>query len=102
MSVVCSISSCVGDDPCPARMQLCATLQRFFKFTEFRPGQLEASLAVLHHKDVFVRMATGSGKSLCMFLPPLATNDHSMGVIISPLNVLMDQQVCSLQNKIVI
>ena len=72
--------------------QLCGS---FFKFAEFRPGQLEATLAVLHNKDVFVRMATGSGKSLCMFLPPLAANDNSMGVIISPLNALMDQRVCS-------
>ena len=98
MSVVCSISGCVGNDQCPARIQLYTTLRRFFKFAEFRPGQLEATLAVLHCKDVFVRMATGSGKSLCMFLPPLATCDDSMGLVISPLNALMDQQVCSLYN----
>ena len=54
----------------------------FFKFAELRPGQLEATLAVLHNKDVFVRMATGVGKSLCMFLPPLAANDNSMGLIV--------------------
>ena len=59
-----------------------------------RKGQFEATLAVMHHKDVFVRMATGSGKSLCMFLPPLATKDDSMGLITSPLNALMDQQAC--------
>jgi ATP-dependent helicase YprA (DUF1998 family) len=42
---------------------------------------------------VFVRMATGSGKSLCMFLVPLAVSDSGMGIVISPLNALMDQQV---------
>lgn len=96
MSALCSISGCVGDGQCPARIQLYTTLRRFFKFAEFKPGQLEATMAVLHRKDVFVRMATGSGKSLCMFLPPLATRDDSMGMVISPLNALMDQQACSL------
>ena len=61
-----------------------ATLQ---KYSSFHPGLL---MAVLHRQDVFVRMATGSGKSLCMFLPPLC---KSMGAIISPLNALMEQQV---------
>ena len=102
MSVVCSISSCVGNGQCPARIKLYATLRRFFKFAEFRPGQLEAALAVLHRKDVFVHMATGSGKSLCIFLPPLATNDDSMGLVITPLNALMDQQVCLLCKNIVL
>ena len=103
MNVVCLISGCVGDDQCPARRQLYATLRRFFKFVEFRPRprQFEVTLTALHYKDVFVRMATGSGKSLCMFLPPLATSDDSMGLVISPLNALMDQQVCSLHKKIV-
>ena len=41
----------------------------------------------------FFRMATGSGKSLCMFLPPLCVGESDMGVIISPLKGLMDQQV---------
>ena len=38
-------------------------------------------------------MATGSGKSLCMFLGPLAISEKAIGVVISPLKVLMDQQV---------
>ena len=52
-------------------------------------------MALLHGNDVFVRMATGAGKSLCMFLAPLAVSECAMGVIISPLNGLMDQQVHS-------
>ena len=44
-------------------------------------------------KDVFVRMATGSGKSLCMFLVPLGLSESAMGLVISPLNALMEQQV---------
>ena len=68
------------------------TVQRF-QVSEFRPGQLESTLPALHGQDVFVRMATGSGKSLCMFLVPLTIDDRAMGVVISPLNALMDQQV---------
>lgn len=58
----------------------------------FLPGLL----ALLHGRDVFVRMATGSGKSLCMFLAPLALAESAIGVVISPLNALMEQQVCRL------
>lgn len=34
-----------------------------------------------------------SGKSLCMFLAPLAIGESTVGVIISALKALMDQQV---------
>ena len=86
---------CCGNasNQCTARMQLHSALVKYFKFDDFSEGQLEAMIPVMHGRDVFVRMATGSGKSLCMFLPPLAASDVSIGVIISPLNALMDQQV---------
>ena len=51
------------------------------------------------HQDHFHVLETlpvhicGSGKSICMYLPPLAYSDVGMGVVISPLNALMDQQV---------
>ena len=95
---------CCSDasDQCTARMRLHSALRTYFKFDDFREGQLEAMLPIMHHKDVFVRMATGSGKSVCMFLPPLAISNHAMGVIISPLNALMDQQVFSLYHSTVL
>ena len=34
-------------------------------------------------------MATGAGKSLCLFLVPLAIGDPAMGIMISPLTALM-------------
>lgn len=95
LKAICGSSGCCGVR-CQARILLETTLQKWFKFTGFRPGQVEAMLPVLHCKDAFVRMATGSGKSLCMFLPPLAVSNSSMAVIISPLNALMDQQVSSM------
>ena len=49
--------------------KLNCALQKYYKHTEFRPGQLESMLPVVHGKDVFVRLATGSGKSLHIFGP---------------------------------
>ena len=92
--VVCGIRGC-SEVGCTARCQSEAVLRQYFSFPSFRPGQLEAILPVLHNKDVFVRMATGSGKTLCMFVPVLAVKE-GMGVIVSPLNGLMDQQVRNL------
>ena len=89
------IHSCHGGSTCVCPMKLQEALQKYFTFSSFRPGQMEAALSVLHGQDVFVRMATGSGKSLCMFLGPLSKSDVAMGVIISPLNGLMQQQVWS-------
>ena len=76
---------------CLARLK--ATMQSHFGYSDFRPGQLEALLPVVHGRDVFVRMPTGGGKTLCMFLPPLAMSPTATGLIISPLVALIDQQV---------
>ena len=78
---------------CRAKSALTETLQGYFKHKDFRPCQLAATLATTHGRDVFVRMATGAGKSLCLFLGPLAVSDSAMGIIISPLIGLMDEQV---------
>lgn len=40
-------------------------------------------------------MATGGGKSLCMYLASLASSTSAVGVVISPLVGLMDEQVTS-------
>lgn len=50
-------------------------------------------MPLVHGRDVFTRMATGAGKSLCMYLAPLALGESAVGVVISPLNALMEQQV---------
>ena len=92
LKAICDGSGCSGVH-CPARILLENTLQKYFKFAGFRPGQLDAMLPLLHCKDVFVRMATGSGKSLCMFLPPIAVSNKSMAVIVSPLNALGEQNL---------
>ena len=59
----------------------------------FRCGQLEAILPVLHGKDAFVRMATGTGKSLRGFSVPLTLSDGSVAVIVGPFNERMHKHV---------
>ena len=81
---------------CPAVSPLHATLENVFGHTGFRAGQLQASVAAMHGHDVFVQMSTGGGKTLCMFLPTLSVSATSIGVVISPLNAIMDEQVYSL------
>ena len=81
-------------DECVVRCQVEQILQKYFGFSSFKPGQLEAVLAILHGHDVFVRIATGGGKSICMFLPVLTISTSAIGIIVSPLVGLMDQQVC--------
>lgn len=76
---------------CEGYKKLRDALLSYFKFNSFRPGQLEALLPAIHGKDVFVRIPTGGGKSLCMYLVPLAMSNKAIGVVISPLVSLMDQ-----------
>ena len=78
---------------CSAYGRARSALATYFQFDSFRPGQLEVLLPALHGKDVFATMATGAGKSLCFFLVPLALSSSAVGVVVSPLNALMDQQV---------
>ena len=75
---------------CVALQRLKTVLCSVFGCMEFRPGQLQAMLSVLHGKDGIVKMGTGAGKSLCMFMVPLTYSDTAVGVIISPLKALMD------------
>ena len=78
---------------CPAYASSRHVLREVFKYENFRSGQLEVIIPALHKRDVVAKMATGSGKSLCIFLVPLAASPNSVGVVISPLKGLIDQQV---------
>lgn len=78
---------------CAAYPRLINSLNTYFKFGSFRSGQLKAMLPALHGRDTFVRLPTGGGKSLCMFLVALSHEPDTLGVIISPLIGLMDEQV---------
>ena len=106
MQLLCSISDCwTSDSPsqhCAAESKLRFVLNNTFQHSDFLPGQLEALLPVAHGRDVFVHMRTGGGKSLCMFILPLALGGEAMGIVISPLVGLMEQQVSAFHAIIVV
>ena len=69
-------------------------LQRVFGHESFRPLQEEIVSALVSGEDVFALMPTGGGKSLCYQLPALVR--PGVGVVISPLIALMEDQVLAL------
>ena len=72
-------------------------LERYWKFTSFRPLQEEIINAVLNGEDAFALLPTGGGKSICFQVPALAK--EGICIVISPLVALMKDQVRALQNK---
>ena len=72
-------------------------LQKYFNFSEFRPGQREIVEAILDGYDTVALMPTGGGKSLCYQLPAIIAD--KLTVIISPLIALMKDQVDALNAR---
>ena len=70
-------------------------LHDVFGYGEFRDGQADIVTHVAGGGDALVLMPTGGGKSLCYQVPALLR--EGVGVVVSPLIALMQDQVAALK-----
>jgi len=72
-------------------------LKENFGYNQFRKGQEEIINAIAEGKSVSVIIPTGGGKSICYQVPSLMR--EGVGVIVSPLIALMEDQVRALKQN---
>jgi len=70
-------------------------LNAVFGYHEFRGPQAAVIDALVAGEDVLVLMPTGGGKSLCYQIPALVR--EGVGIVVSPLIALMQDQVSALR-----
>ncbi len=71
-----------------------AILRKVFGYDRFRPPQDAVIAALLAGQDALVLMPTGGGKSLCYQVPAMVR--PGVGIVVSPLIALMQDQVAAL------
>jgi ATP-dependent DNA helicase RecQ len=78
-------------------MQPQQILKKYFGYDTFREHQLEVIQTIIDGKDAFVLMPTGIGKSICYQIPSIIRD--GVGLVISPLIALMQDQVGALRQS---
>jgi ATP-dependent DNA helicase RecQ len=76
-------------------MHIQTALEKVFRLSEFRTGQLEVIQAAVAGRDVLGVMPTGAGKSLTYQLPAVLSS--GLTIVVSPLIALMRDQVANLE-----
>jgi superfamily II DNA helicase RecQ len=61
---------------------------------EAKEEKLKIAMTVMGGRNVL-----GYGKTLCMLIPTMLSEEESITLVISPLTSLIDNQMCSLKSK---
>ncbi len=83
-----------ADDGPPAVGEIREAAREVFGHDRLRPGQHEATKAVLDGRDVLLVLPTGAGKSLAYQLPAILVDGPT--IVLSPLLALQQDQVMHL------